>query len=241
MAGEINLDDISKINIFRFIILSLNPIIMKLQRIFLTVLILVVIGADAFGQRERSERSMTKPYYLQKGFISLNGGFYYFQRQKTLSLPLFLNPDITVARNITVGPLLTYFKYKHYVQYDENSTGGVKTLYPDDLTTYNHILVAVKGTYHFNDIFTKLLKIEIPKQYGLYASVFAGYNIVSVKSDSELWTATKDYEDSNMKAGFSVGIRFLHNKKFGGFMEYGVNSYGYGAFGLTWLISREKF
>jgi hypothetical protein len=197
-------------------------------------------AAEGDERGERSERANSgAPYYQQTWFISLNGGVHFFQSQRTTFPPLFLQPEITVYKNITVGPQVLMYKYKDYVQYttDNSHLTGAKTIYPDDKTTYTHMFYGLKAAYHVNDMITKYLKFRMPKELDIYVAGLLGTNSVSVKSDSQFQEATAEAEEERMRGSIMLGAKVIRTNKLGGFVEFGYNDYGYGVFGLSWLIS----
>jgi len=127
-----------------------------------------------------------------------------------------------------------HYQYKSFTQFkDKESSDYGYSEYSEYATKYNHLMTALKLSYHLNDIVRDNLAILVnPEKMDLYVSGLAGYNFVFPKP-----TATKF---SEIRLGFAVGGRILYSKKLAFFMEYGFNSYGYGSLGASWLLG-ERF
>ena len=210
-----------------------------MKKLVLLAFAILIGNVVVFAQRPYNPSEMSKPYYLSSKFISINGGLYFFQPQRTISVPIFLNPSIIVTRNIEVGLHVIYYRYKHYVEYESDLQPIIpdQTFYPSDQDKFTHIFIGVKGAYHLSDVLLRYAKINMPKKLDPYGLFMIGYNMNSVSSDADT-PSNKDYEDSRARVGFGIGIRYIRTKRIGIFTEFGVNDYGYGTLGLTYFVTK---
>lgn len=180
------------------------------------------------------KRKAALPYYQIQNFLTINFGFFYFKAPRTTTLPVYFNPEITLSRNMTIGIQAMHFQYKSFTQFkDKESADYGYSEFKEYSTKYNHLLAALKLSYHLNDIVRDNLSILVnPEKMDLYVSGLAGYNFVFPKP-----TSTKF---SKLRLGFAVGGRILYSKRLAFFMEYGFSDYGYGSLGASWLLG-ERF
>lgn len=183
--------------------------------------------------KTRPQEEAAVPYYQVSNFITLNFGFFYFKQTRTTSLPIYFNPELTVIRNLSAGVQIMHYQYKEYVKYNDPSNANYGySEYLEYKKNFNHLLAALKVSYHLNDIVKDNLKIIVnPKKMDLYVSGLVGYNFVTPGAPPKA---------SEMKLGFAVGGRYIYSKRLAFFMEYGLNSYGYGSMGASWMLG-ERF
>ncbi|MCH8330545.1 MAG: hypothetical protein IH946_04065, partial [Bacteroidetes bacterium] len=145
------------------------------------------------------------------------------------SSPLFINPEFTVAENLTVGISITRHQYKHFLQED---TIDYVVEWPEENNevVYSNLIVGLKGSYHFTGFLHKMIKLN--KKYDIYVSGFAGYNLTSASGTD----STDEFEKEAFRAGISVGGRYLYSDHLGFFLEYGFNSFNSGSFGISLMF-----
>lgn len=211
------------------------------MRIIMILVAGLLSGVAVHAQRSEKTGEMTKPYYLHSFFISVNTGIHFLSPNKATFPPVYIHPELTVARNVTLGPQLLMYKYKHFVQYTtDNSPTGNRVLFPEDKTVYTHTYIGLKGAYHLRDLFEKLLSVKINKVYDFYGSLMAGYNFVSLKTESAYQEPASDSEEARLRVGALAGMKVIRNRRVGGFVELGYSDYGFGTVGLSWFLSNSK-
>lgn len=208
-----------------------------MKKLILLLFAALFCGSMVYAQRPYNPSEMTTPYYLQSKFISVNGGMYFFQKERTTSIPVYINPSIVVMRNFEVGLLAIHYTYKHYVEYESTTVTSDQILYPEDQDKFSHIFIGVKGAYHLSDLLLKYAKINLSKKWDLYASGMAGYNMIGHSSEA-INPLDKDSEEARARFGLGVGIRYIRTKRFAFSTEFGWNDYGYGSLGLTYFVSK---
>ena len=193
--------------------------------------ILVVFTVPGVFAKKGTIAKATTPFYQKSFSFAINGGVNYLPSQRMTTVPLFINPEITLVENVTLGVLVMHYQYKHYLQEDTTDYWTEWTEEGDDVT-YTYTLFALKGSYHLTGLIAKAMNKESIKKYDLYASLLVGYNITSAKGTN----ATPDFEKETLRAGFAVGGRYIYSKNLGFFMEYGITSFAHGTVGISLIF-----
>lgn len=209
-----------------------------MKKLILLTFVALFCGSMVFAQRPYNPSEMTTPYYSQPKFFSVSGGMYFFQKERTTSIPLYINPSIVIIKNLEVGLHMIHYTYKHYVEYESNTVSSDLTLYPEDADKFSHIFIGIKTSYHLSDILLQYAKVNLSKKWDLYASGMAGYNMIGHSSDGAVNPLNKDAEETRARFGLGVGIRYIRTKRVAFNTEFGWNDYGYGSLGLTYFISK---
>ena len=220
------------------------------KKIFVLSLMLMVAVSGAYAQQKSttgkttttsSKKKKARPYYQEQNFITLSGGIHFAQRPNStfnhprpISIPLYFNPELTLRDNLRVGLQVVHYKYMSYVQFNDGRR-DINTLWLADSVKYNHIMAGATVAYHLNNIITSVTKWEVPAQFDFYGKGAIGYNFVTATDG-----APKDDQAQTLRLGLVAGARYLYSNKIGFSLEMGLSSYGYGSFGVTYLLG-EKF
>jgi hypothetical protein len=165
--------------------------------------------------------------YRKLGAMMLNFSNYISHLNGVVSMPINLNPEITVCNNFTAGPLVTYLQRKNVQDISETAL-----VINDGNINYHHLMVGVKGSYHLLPLIQKMIRKPMLVDYvDVYVSGWSGYSMVfSNKSDASI---AHRRDTQTIRGGASIGVRSMVLPKFGFFAEGGYGSYGYMSFGLT--------
>lgn len=170
------------------------------------------------------------PFYEKPGSITLHFSNHMFSGRKVATPPLNFSPQVTAARNFTLGPVITYFQFKNASFEAVNATRWVN---PD--IRYHELMAGLRAEYHFTGLMEKIINRKIPHYIlDLYAGGWGGYSFVFVSHAD----ADKNLENANERArmGMVLGARSLVLKWMGFSIEGGYSSYGYCSFGLFFFV-----
>ncbi|MEX0810645.1 MAG: hypothetical protein WD048_00425 [Chitinophagales bacterium] len=170
-------------------------------------------------------------YYQKPGSISLHLSNFMFGDVKSVSMPITLNPQITVLKNFTMGPSFTYFKSKYVYQAAHNVQ-----VWENSDETYRSLMPAIRGEYHITPLLDKIINKPIQAMYvDVYLQSWVGYQFVT----GEAGTAEKpNYKDEyqDWRGGIGIGVRTMLLPFMGIFLEVGYSRIGYGSFGLSFKL-----
>jgi len=201
-------------------------------RIICLIIISAVFFSDLHAQRKYKGRKKktVMPYYQEKGNIILNGGLYFTGTDRAVSATKYFAPEISIFKNFSAGPVFIHYRYKTYTDLEYAS------IWIEEKTNYDHLLLAGKVTYHLNGLLNKLFKLHIhPRKYELYASALLGYNLLFVNP-----TPLSYVKDEELRAGIYLGARYFYKGKLGLSLEGGYSKYGYMGVGLSYKIASFK-
>ncbi len=203
-----------------------------MKSLCLLAVLVIVAGTQAHAQRKG--KKMTTPYFQKEKSLMINTGVYLFTPQRTTTVPLYLNPEMLIKKNIAVGLKIGHFQYKHFLQ--DSTPIDYFTEWNEEIqeVAYTHWLVAAEAKYFLNDIFNKGLKVKIPQQYGFYVGGFVGYNLVMSNNDA----FTTDLEQETLRLGAAVGLKYQYSKCLGFFGEFTVNNYASASLGFTIFLGK---
>jgi len=214
----------------------------NITRLGLVALLILIVGsADTYAQRRKTdkkrekdkERKVIRPYYEKAGYINLNLGVQLFKRPRTSSLPIYLHPEVTVAKNISVGFDIMYYRYQHDIEYDSY------TNWPEEDIKFSHLMIGAKASYHLTEHISSLGLNINPANFDFYASGLVGYNLIFGDGQDNFGNQiTSDFEKKDLRYGISVGLRRIYSNQIGLFFEAGFASYGFASFGATWLFGK---
>ena len=184
-----------------------------------------------FVQAQELDYVMKKtPYYQRTGSVGLHFSNHMFQKNGAVMPVINFNTDITVARNFTIGPVLSFYQFKNGSVEAVNSTRWIGA----DIK-YNQFFTGIKSTYHINHIIQKLMQKPFPRHIiDIYAFAWGGYSFVYSKhpeADSKLMA-----DNQKVRYGIGFGARTIVIKWFGFMIEGGYSSYGYASFGISFIV-----
>ena len=198
--------------------------------IILSLILSAFSFVNVFAQQERFVAEPAAPYYTEPGRISVHLHENFFLRMRAVSPLLGIQPEITVVKNVTAGPVFTYFKFKR-----SESQGSSTAVYPEDHVKYYNLTAGGKASLHINSFLMNAFNMRIRNEYtDYYISVWGGYNFIRATSDR----AEQEFIDSNksFRAGASLGLRSMVGKKVAMFLEAGYSSYAYGTVGFSYIV-----
>jgi hypothetical protein len=173
-------------------------------------------------------------YYEKPRSVVLHVGNQMFSRMSTSTMPVVVNPEITVIPNLTAGPMFGYFKFINY-----ETVARSVTMYENVDVRYNHFFVGVRANYHVTHLLERLIRKEIGKDYfDLYVGSWAGYSFSS--SNHKLANEKVIDATQKVRGGVLMGVRSMVVPRFGLFLEIGYGSYGIGSFGCTVRFDNPK-
>lgn len=183
------------------------------------------------GQVWKKGGDFTKePFYQRPGCVHLHLNNYMFSGRKVATPPLNFTAAVTIAKNLSVGPILTYFQFRRSEFESVNSTRWVN---PE--IRYHEMMIGLKAEYHINSLFEKIIRWKIPRHFiDTYAAGWGGYSFVKCASylaEEELIT-----DNEKFRGGIGLGARSLVLKWLGFSLEGGYSSYGYCSFGLFFVV-----
>jgi hypothetical protein len=192
----------------------------------------VYVNAQGISVVKAEEQSQL--FSEKRGSVILNIGNIMFTRMNTTSMPVVVNPQITVLPNFTVGPLFSYFKFLN----SEQVAKSVTMVENVDIK-YNQFMVGVRADYHFTHIIEKLVRKNFGSDYfDLYLGAWSGYSLTS--SSHRLANPDVIKATQKIRSGAHIGVRSMIVPRFGLFMEVGYSSYGIGSFGCTIRFDNPK-
>jgi hypothetical protein len=190
------------------------------------ILAFVYVNAQGISV-PKSTSEENQIFCKKKGGVVLNLGNIMFTRMKTTSMPIVVNPQLTLFPNFTAGPVFSYFKFLNTEQVAKSVT-----MVENVDIKYNQFFVGFRADYHLTNIIEKMIKKDFGKEYfDLYAGIWGGYSFTSSGhrlANSDVINATQ-----KIRAGIHAGVRSMIVPRFGLFMEVGYSSYGIGSFGCT--------
>lgn len=152
-----------------------------------------------------------------------------FSGRKVATPPVNLHFAVTPFKNVTFGPMVTYFQFK---QAEFEAVNATRWINPE--ISYHEMMAGGRAEYHVNDLLQKMMRRRIPQHIvDVYVAGWAGYSFVWVnheKADEDLVTGNEKF-----RGGFSFGARSLVLKWLGFSLEGGYSSYGYCSFGLFFV------
>ncbi|MDX2000786.1 MAG: hypothetical protein SFW35_00010 [Chitinophagales bacterium] len=188
----------------------------------------VLGGTHAAPSEKEQPKKMIA--YRQPGAVTLHFSNYISHLHGVVSMPINLQPEVTVCKNFTVGPIFSYLQKKNTEEISETVTR-----INDGNVTYQHFTVGLKGSYHLLPLVQKAVRKPMLVDYvDVYVSAWGGYGFAfSHKS-----AASDLYMQANrtLRGGASIGVRSMVLPRFGFFAEGGYGSFGYLSFGLTTRI-----
>jgi hypothetical protein len=197
-------------------------------------LILGFVYVNAQGISVVKPEEQSQLFSEKRGSVILNISNIMFTRMNTTSMPVVVNPQITVLPNFTVGPVFSYFKFLN----SEQVAKSVTMVENVDIK-YNQFMVGFRADYHFTHVIEKMVRKDFGKDYfDLYAGVWSGYSFTS--SGHRLANAEVIKATQKLRSGVHVGVRSMIVPRFGLFMEVGYSSYGIGSFGCTIRFDNPK-
>ncbi len=196
---------------------------------FIIALFLLLLPFFSFSQVWKKGGDFTQaPFYKRPGSIHLHLSNYMFSGRKTATPPLNFIPQVTIVKNVSAGPMFTYFQFRESEFEAVNSTRWVN---PE--IRYHEMMIGLKAEYHINWLIEKIIRRPIPRFVDVYAAGWTGYSFVkpnSEKADEELVAANE-----KIRGGVGLGTRSLVLKWMGFSLEGGYSSYGYCSFGLFFV------
>ena len=193
------------------------------------LLLFLITCCSAFGQAKNPFKSIQ--YYQRTGTFVIHVSNHMFHKDKPVTVPVSFNPEVTIFRNLTLGPLFSYFQFKN-----ASAEGPNATRWTGSHIRYHQFLAGVKSNYHLNPMFERIFERPIPNEIiDIYLSAWTGYSFVMVK-DSD---ADADLVNSNKKirGGVGLGFRSMIFPFLGVSLEGGYSSFGYASFGLTFVVN----
>jgi hypothetical protein len=186
-----------------------------------------VMGGRHPDDAKKAEEKPAPVAYRENGAMMLNFSNYISHLNGVVSMPINLNSEITVCKNFTAGPLVTYLQRKNVQDVSETAL-----VINDGNINYHHLMIGAKGSYHLLPLIQKMVRKPMLVDYvDVYVSGWAGYSLVfSNKSDAN---PTHMKDNQTLRGGATIGVRSMVLPKFGFFAEGGYGSYGYLSFGLT--------
>jgi hypothetical protein len=217
-------------------LLQINGNIITMTRLLLHIFILFAAfhGLKAQGISLQNAQQKGVIYYKKPGSVVLHLGNQMFNRMVSSSMPVVINPEVTVIPNLTAGPMFGYFKFLNNV-----TISNSVTMFENIDVWYNHFFIGARVNYHITDLVEHISGKEIGKDYfDLYVSSWLGYSFST--SDHQLAKAEVIQATQKLRGGVLVGVRSMIVPRFGLFLEAGYASYGLGAFGCTVRFDNPK-
>jgi len=207
---------------------SLTSSILKMK--FASGFVLLFLPLFSFSQVWKKGGDFNQaPFYKRPGSVHLHLNNYMFSARKTATPPLNFIAQVTIVKNVSAGPMFTYFQFRESEFEAVNSTRWVN---PE--IRYHKMMVGLKAEYHINALIERIIRRPIPQHFvDVYTGGWIGYSFVkpnSVKAEEEL-VATNE----KIRGGVSLGARSLVLKWMGFSLEGGYSSYGYCSFGLFFV------
>ena len=152
-----------------------------------------------------------------------------FSGRKVATPPINFITEVTIARNVSLGPMVTYFQFRRSEFEAVNATRWV-----DPELRYHETMIGLKFEYHINSAVEKLIRKRIPQHIvDVYTTGWGGYSFV--KSASQLPDDDLISYNEKFRGGLGIGARSLVLKWMGFSLESGYSSYGYVSFGLFFV------
>ncbi len=184
----------------------------------------------SFGQIWKQTGTFQEiPFYKKPGSISIHLNNYMFSKRKVATPPVNVIAEVTAAKNLTLGPMFTYFQFKRS---EFEATNATRWVNPE--LRYHEFMIGLKAEYHINSVIEKIINKKIPQHIvDTYAAGWGGYSFVKVNSPD----AEEEQVSNNEKfrGGLAIGARSLVLKWMGFSLEGGYSSYGYCSFGLFFV------
>ena len=169
------------------------------------------------------------PFYKKPGSITIHVNNFMFSGRKVATPPVNLNIAVTPFKNVTLGPVVTYFQFK---QSEFEAINATRWINPE--ISYHEMMAGFRAEYHLNDLLQTMMRRRIPQHIiDVYAAGWGGYSFVWVNhsnAEQDLVTANEKF-----RGGASIGARSLVLKWLGFSLEGGYSSYGYCSFGLFFV------
>jgi len=204
--------------------------ISALKNLFTYIFFLALLPSLSFAQNWKYGNGFKQtPFYKKPGSISIQVNNFMFSGRKVATLPVNLHFAVTPFKNVTLGPMVTYFQFKHSEFEAINATRWIN---PD--IRYHEMMAGFRAEYHLNDLLQTMMRRRIPQHIvDVYVAGWGGYSFVWVNHEK----AEQDLVTSNEKfrGGFSFGARSLVLKWLGFSLEGGYSSYGYCSFGIFFI------
>lgn len=201
---------------------------------FLVCLSVFAISAQEYEKRpqELSKDQNQELYYQHPGKFSLHLSNFMFGNVKSVSMPISINPQVTIFKNFTAGPTFTYFKSK----YAYNAAHNVQVWENSD-EVYRSLMPGLKGEYHLMPLLDKMTNKPIKAMYvDLYVHSWVGYQFVLGDFGTRENPNYKDQYQA-LRGGVGVGVRSMLLPFLGVFLEVGYSQVGYGSFGLSFKLN----
>ena len=146
----------------------------------------------------------TNPNF-SKGQIDVNAGIgllrTFYSGHSTAMPPVSVSAEYGITDKISVGGFIGYTSTKDRLWYDAN-----------DYARYSFTIIGVRGSYHLN----------LWDRMDTYAGLMLGYNIASVKYDTDNpWLDNYAAASSSLAISAYVGGRYRFTEKIGAFAELG--------------------
>lgn len=170
-------------------------------------------------------------FYRTKGHVLLNFSDYIVNKRGFVSLPINIQPEVSLGKNITIGPVASYFQFKN-----TTTVEPAVTRIEDGNIKYHQLVVGVKGSYHFMPILQKASKKPLLVDYvDPYITAWVGYSWVF--SHSSYANPLFISANQKLRGGAAIGVRTMVLPRFGFHVEAGFSSIGYGSFGITTIFN----
>lgn len=180
--------------------------------LFLTVPILAQSQDNAYQKGDKLLNIGTSLGYYGYGYFGNKSGF---------TLPVNASFEYGITDQVSVGPYVGYARWSY-----EYNVGAGNTKY-----SWSFLAVGARGTFHYTELLNELTGGDINEEkIDLYVSILMGLEFRSYKDDSGY-----DYysNDTVLKLGPNVGVRYLLSKNIGVYAEGGRGSFGWLNFGFS--------
>lgn len=198
---------------------------------FLGLAVCLLSLTFSYGQYDKNNLDgKLLPYYKRQGAVVLHFSNLMFRNVGATMPPMNLNPEVTIANNLTLGPVFTFFQFRNHEFEAQNATR-----FTGSHLKYNQLMVGLKSSYHLNSLAQKLIKKRIPKDImDVYVSSWLGYSFAILNRQDTDEQVIRD--NKKIRGGFGVGVRSMVFEWLGFNLEAGYSSYGYGSFGMTFVL-----
>jgi hypothetical protein len=158
--------------------------------------------------------------YSQENFANtLNiglgvGGYGGYSRYVGRSVPvLHLNYELSVAKDFTLAPFISFYRYTDNYFYGNNGNPGKNYRYRQTV-----VPIGVKGTYYFDDL------LRATSKWDFYLGASLGFALITSTWDSD-YNGDRNYfnEPSALYLDIHIGTEYHISKQLGVFFDLSNN------------------
>lgn len=192
-----------------------------MKLIIKTVIILLIVKGLSMSANAQTSAYEKGEKVLNIGMSLGYYGYGYFGNRTGFTLPLNASLEYGITEEISAGPYIGYARWS----YKYNNGFG------DTKYSWTFMTVGARGSFHYTKILNELTDGDINEEkVDLYISLLLGAEVRTYKDDGGF-----NYYDNDtvIRLGPNLGVRYLVSKNFGVYLEGGRGTFGWLNFGLA--------